>query len=281
MYFFKQIFSAALRSGLFCKYLRQRHALLFILRRAINKNHLIPFIQPIVDSRTGNTVAGEVLMRWKHPVLGNISPECFIPLAEQSGLISRITAYGIQSVANTITSTGFIYRPDTTLFFNVAAKDFDNHDILLACQCFMQQTGLPDLRIGLEITERQAVTGSGLLKELCERLEGLGVHLSLDDFGTGNSNYHYLMLFQPRYIKIDKLFTGGIETDRSKAAIVRNIVAIASELHCLTIAEGVETVSQREVLAAMGVSHFQGYLFSRPVEASVFFHQLMEPLPLR
>jgi len=118
------------------------------------------------------------------------------------------------------------------------------------------------------------------VKDLCESLGRLGVDLSVDDFGTGNANYQYLMQFRPRYIKIDKMFTAGIETDQVKEAIVRNIIAVAQELHCLTIAEGVETDTQRQKLAALGVSHFQGYFFSRPVEASVFFHHLMHALPL-
>lgn len=281
MRLFKRIFNPALLSVLSDKYLTQPHALRFMLRRAIRKQQLIPFIQPIVDARTGETVAGEILMRWRHPVLGNIPPDCFIPLAEKSGLISRITATGIASVARTVVSMTFIYRPGTTLFFNVSAADFKNHDILNNCKAFMRETARPDLHIGLEITEREAVEESAIVKELCESLDQLGVDLSVDDFGTGNSNYQYLIQFRPRYIKIDKMFTSGIESDRVKAAIVRNIVAIAHDMHCLTIAEGVETHMQREKLAALGVSHFQGYFFSPPVEASVFFDQLMDTLPLR
>lgn len=281
MRLFKRIFNPALLSVLSDKYLTQPHALRFMLRRAIRKQQLIPFIQPIVDARTGETVAGEILMRWRHPVLGHIPPDCFIPLAEKSGLISRITATGIASVARTVVSMTFIYRPGTTLFFNVSAADFKNHDILNNCKAFMRETARPDLHIGLEITEREAVEQSAIVKELCESLDQLGVDLSVDDFGTGNSNYQYLIQFRPRYIKIDKMFTSGIESDRVKAVIVRNIVAIAHDMHCLTIAEGVETHMQREKLAALGVSHFQGYFFSPPVEASVFFDQLMDTLPLR
>ena len=219
-------------------------------------------------------------MRWQHPILGDIPPDLFIPLAEKNGIISRITEIGIQSVGRILASGPLNYRNKTTLFFNVSAADFKNHDLLNICKAFIRDTA-PNLRIGLEITEREAVEDTALVKELCARLELLGVDLSVDDFGTGNSNYQYLMQFRPRYIKIDKMFTSGIETDRVKEAIVRNIVAVAKELHCLTIAEGVETQVQREKLIASGVSHFQGYLFSRPVEASVFFTQRMDALPQR
>lgn len=281
MRIFKRIFNSGLLSALSDKTLAQPHALLFMLRRAINKHQLVPFIQPIVDARTGETVAGEVLMRWHHPALGNISPDYFIPLAEKNGLISRITESGIQSVARTVMSMAFICRPETTLFFNVSAADFKNHAIVNLCKAFKRDTAQRDLRIGLEITEREAVEDTTLVKDLCKSLALLGVDLSVDDFGTGNANYHYLMQFRPRYIKIDKMFTAGVEADPVKEAIVRNIIAVATELYCLTIAEGVETDAQRQKLTTLGVSHFQGYFFSKPVEASVFFHQLMHALPLR
>ena len=102
----------------------------------------------------------------------------------------------------------------------------------------------------------------------------LGVTLSADDFGTGHCNYKLLMQLRPRYIKIDKHFTQEIETDEGKEAIVRNIIAIAKDRGCLTIAEGVESASQREKLVAMGVSFLQGYFFSRPIKAAVFFDKL-------
>lgn len=281
MRLFNREFNFAMLSTVLDKYLTRPHAMLFMLRRSINKNQLIPFIQPIVDAQTGETVAGEVLMRWQHPILGNISPDCFIPLAEKNGLITRITASAIQYMAEKIASSAFVCRPETTLFFNISAADFKSHAILVACKTFIQGTGRPLLRIGLEITEREIFEDTPLLQDVCERLEQLGVTLSVDDFGTGNSNYQSLMQFRPRYIKIDKTFTLGIETDAVKEAIVRNIVAVANDMHCLTIAEGIENQSQREKLVAMGVSHFQGYFFCRPVEASIFFRHLMDILPLR
>jgi EAL domain-containing protein (putative c-di-GMP-specific phosphodiesterase class I) len=280
MHVIKRIFNSALLSTLFAKPVAQPHAMLFMLRRAIQNQELMPFIQSIVDARTGEIVAGEVLMRWHHPVFGNISPECFIPLAEKSGLSSRITEFSIQSVARTIKSMSFIFSPETTLFFNVSAADFKNHYIVQSCKAFIRDTAQTDLRIGLEITEREAVEDSTLVKELCESLARVGVALSVDDFGTGNANYQYLMQFRPRYIKIDKIFINGIESDPFKEAIVRNIISLAHDLHCLTIAEGVETDAQRHKLASLGVSHFQGYLFSKPVAASVFFRHLMHTLPL-
>lgn len=220
-------------------------------------------------------------MRWRHPILGDIPPDLFIPLAEKNGIISRITEIGIQSVGRILASGPLNYRNKTTLFFNVSAADFKNYNILNICKVFIRDTASLDLRIGLEITERESFKATPLVKDLCAKLELLGVDFSVDDFGTGNSNYQCLMQFHPRYIKIDKMFTSGIETDRVKEAIVRNIVAVAKELHSLTIAEGVETQVQRVKLTALGVSHCQGYLFSRPVEASVFFNQRMDAFPQR
>ncbi|HDR2751506.1 EAL domain-containing protein [Enterobacter sp. RHBSTW-00175] len=261
-------------SVLFFKYLIHRQSMFFMLREAIDNNQLKPFIQPIVEARSGNIVAGEILMRWQHPKWGNISPDRFIPLAEKNGLISRITELGIQSVIRSFESLDLKSLPLTTLFFNVSAADFTDHGLLNACHSFRDKTVDTALRIGLEITERVAIEDSEFVREICQQLDMLGVTLSADDFGTGHCNYKLLMQLRPRYIKIDKHFTQEIETDEGKEAIVRNIIAIAKDRGCLTIAEGVESASQREKLVAMGVSFLQGYFFSRPIEAAVFFDKL-------
>ncbi|XXD09622.1 EAL domain-containing protein [Klebsiella sp. R445] len=253
------------------RYLQRRTTLLFMLGQALDKQQLTPFIQPIVEARSGKVVAGEVLLRWVHPRLGPIAPDRFIPLAEQHGLITRITTFCLQSVASIAAASGLNEQGDTMLFFNVSADDFKSQQILESCQRFLQQTEKTRLRIGLEMTERDSVEDTAAVNALCARLDALGIPLSIDDFGTGNANYHHLMRFRPRYIKIDKLFTADIENDTAKAAIVRNIIAIAREMQCMTIAEGVETASQMETLAALGVSHFQGYFFARPVDAAAFF----------
>ncbi|HFS5872579.1 TPA: EAL domain-containing protein [Citrobacter werkmanii] len=261
-------------SILFLKYLIHRQSMFFMLRQAIDNNQLEPFIQPIVEARSGNIVAGEILMRWQHPKWGNISPDRFIPLAEKNGLVSRITELGIQSVIRSFEFLDLKSLPLTTLFFNVSAADFGDNSLLNACQSFRDKTANTALHIGLEITERVAVEDSAFVREVCQQLDMLGVTLSADDFGTGHCNYKLLMQLRPRYIKIDKHFTQEIETDEGKEAIVRNIIAIAKDRGCLTIAEGVESASQREKLVAMGVSFLQGYFFSRPIEAAVFFEML-------
>lgn len=261
-------------SVLFFKYLIYRQSMFFMLREAIDNNQLEPFIQPIVEARSGNIVAGEILMRWQHPKLGNVSPDRFIPMAEKNGLVSRITELGIQSVIRSFESLDLKSLPLTTLFFNVSAEDFTHHGLLNTCQLFMDKTVNTALHIGLEITERVAIEDSAFVREICHKLHKMGVTLSADDFGTGHCNYNLLMQFRPRYIKIDKLFTQEIETDEGKEAIVRNIIAIAKDRGCLTIAEGVESDSQREKLVAMGVCFLQGYFFSRPIKAAVFFDNL-------
>lgn len=248
-----------------------------MLRKALAKNQLTPYVQPIYNAQSGTVMGGEVLMRWHHPRRGMISPEQFIPLAEQNGLITHITQYALQHVAKEIIANNSIHLHDMTLFFNVSAADFKNNEILRECRAFIQKTQRTDLHIGLEITEREPVHNTSMAQGICEQLEALGVTISIDDFGTGHSNYHYLMQFCPRYIKIDKLFTSGIDTDTTKEIIVRNIIAIARDMNCMTIAEGVETAAQKEKLTAMGVTHLQGYYFSRPVEMSTFFTLAAQP----
>lgn len=242
-----------------------------MLRKALARNELTPYVQPIYNAQSGKLVGGEVLMRWHHPHQGNISPEHFIPLAERHGLITRITQYAFQRVAEEIIANKSIHLHDMTLFFNVSAADFKNNEILRECHKFIQKTQRTDLHIGLEITEREPVHNTSMARGICEQLEALGVTISIDDFGTGHSNYHYLMQFRPRYIKIDKLFTADIDTDETKEIIVRNIIALSRDMHCMTIAEGVETAAQKEKLIAMGVTHLQGYYFSKPVAMATFF----------
>ncbi|MFO6298533.1 EAL domain-containing protein [Rahnella selenatireducens] len=277
------IFLTFLLSSVLCawsdKRFSRRNTLLFGLKKALDKKELIPVIQPIIEAHSGNTVGGEVLMRWNHSALGNIPPERFIPLAEKNGLISRITQSALQSVADGIALGKYRLPREMTLFFNVSAADFMSDDILESCRLFMQKTQIADLHLGLEITEREPVEDTRGVQELCQQLAALGVNISVDDFGTGNSNYRYLMQFRPRYIKIDKVFTSGIETDAKKEAIVRNIIAIAQDMRCMTIAEGIETASQKEKLAAMGITHFQGYYFSKPVEMAAFFRNTLILLP--
>lgn len=248
-----------------------------MLRKALAKNQLTPYVQPIYNAQSGTVMGGEVLMRWHHPRRGMISPEQFIPLAEQNGLITRITRYGFERVAEEITSKYCVNLHEMTLFFNISAADFKNNDILALCSAFRKNTQLSGLHIGLEITEREPVQDSHCVQTLCEQLDALNASISIDDFGTGHSNYHYLMQFRPRYIKIDKLFTSGVDTDATKEIIVRNIIAIARDMNCMTIAEGVETAAQKEKLTAMGVTHLQGYYFSRPVEMSTFFTLAAQP----
>lgn len=242
-----------------------------MLRKALARNELTPYVQPIYNAQSGKIVGGEVLMRWHHPHQGNISPERFIPLAERHGLITRITQYALQRVAEEIIADNSIHLHNMTLFFNVSAADFKNNEILRECRAFIQKTQHADLHIGLEITEREPVPNTPVIQGICEQLEALGVTISIDDFGTGHSNYHYLMQFHPRYIKIDKLFTADIDTDETKEIIVRNIIALARDMHCMTIAEGVETAAQKEKLIAMGVTHLQGYYFSKPISMATFF----------
>jgi EAL domain-containing protein (putative c-di-GMP-specific phosphodiesterase class I) len=232
------------------------------LRDAIRDNELNLVYQPIVDP-TGETMLGvEALCRWRHPSLGDISPVTFIAIAEDAGLIDLLGEWVLRRA-----SREALDWPGLRVAVNVSSLQFCKPDFVALVQNVLSETGLSPTRLELELTESLFVQDiNGALGKM-RNLKALGIRLALDDFGTGYSSLSYLLSLPFDKLKIDRSFILKLETGASGAAIVHSIVSLGRALGMHVTAEGVETGEQHQFLRIAGVHSFQGYLFSRPVEA--------------
>lgn len=142
------------------------------------------------------------------------------------------------------------------------------------CQTFIQQMKEAQVRLVLEITERESIENTRQTSAVTDKLRRIGVQFSLDDFGTGYANYSYIQQFNPEIIKIDKVFTLNIVTNTASALVVKNMVNLARKFHCQIIAEGIEDKEQLAMLKNMGITLYQGYYFSKPVPVDAFIQML-------
>jgi diguanylate cyclase (GGDEF)-like protein len=233
------------------------------LRDALVHNGFDVHYQPIVDVLTGRTTGYEALLRWRHPVRGNISPAEFIPIAEQTGLIVEIGAWVLERACAEIAR-----RSDTlTISVNFSVIQFRKSDVKATVQRVLEKTGLAPSRLKVEITESLLLNHSEVTMAQIMALRALGVQIGIDDFGTGYSSLTYLQNFPVDCVKIDRSFVNNLGSGRNASAIIKAIVALASGMGMATVAEGVETQEQLEELSALGCHQVQGYLLSRPKPA--------------
>ncbi|MFP4280665.1 MAG: EAL domain-containing protein, partial [Halochromatium sp.] len=249
--------------------LEHRVELEALLRKAIPEQLRLHF-QPLVD-RQGQAVGAEVLVRWQNPGKGLIPPGDFIPLAEESGLILPMGQWILHSACEQLAR----WRHDPglnhlSLSVNVSPKQFQQANFIErvaeALDCAQADPNL----LKLEITEGLLFDDLDRVTETMRRLKTLGIRFSLDDFGTGFSSLSYLKQLPVDELKIDQSFVRDLESDHSNVAIVRTIVTLGQSLGLAVIAEGVETETARERLAALGCDRFQGYYFARPLPIEEF-----------
>ncbi len=219
--------------------------------------------QPQIALKSGEVMGAEALLRWRHPTKGLISPTLFIPVAEEMGLIHRLGAW----VLSTACSDAMGWPDPIRIAVNISSIQFETGDLVAAVKQATQASGLPGGRLELEITESAFVKESDRLKGIFDRLLAMGITFALDDFGTGYSSLGYLHRFPIAQIKIDQSFVTGIPGDGHAMAIIRSIKALAEGLGIRTIAEGIETAEQAEILRILGCDDGQGHLFSRPVDS--------------
>ncbi len=243
----------------------QRALMLQELRKALRKDELVLFYQPVVN--TEQKILGfEALVRWFHPELGTVSPVEFIPLAEQSGLIIPIGAWILETACLQLVQWSLHpERSSWTMAVNVSARQFNQADFAEQIQHVLVRTGARPDKLRLELTESMLHDNIDSTIVKMETLRELGIRFSLDDFGTGYSSLSYLKLLPLNQLKIDKSFVDDIFEDPSHAAIARTIMALANSLDLSVVAEGVETQQQLDWLLENGCKSFQGYLFSRPL----------------
>ncbi len=253
---------------------RARRELELDLREAVNHGHFTLAFQPIFDLKADRIGGFEALLRWQHPTRGWLSPVEFIPVAEETGLIVPIGEWVMREACRTATH----WPEHVRIAVNVSALQFRSPGFQAVILQALAATGLDPRRLEVEITESVFLDGEGPVVALLHRLRAMGVRVALDDFGTGYSSLSYLRSFPFDKIKIDRSFVTPVAHDASAAAIVQAIIDLAAALKTDTTAEGVETEEQLGCLRAQGCGTIQGYLFSRPVDATAAHKLLQAPM---
>jgi diguanylate cyclase (GGDEF)-like protein len=244
--------------------LRLRRALEVDLQNAVANGELEAYYQPLVNADDGQTCAVEALIRWRHPQQGIIAPDRFVPVAEERGMISAIDRW----ILHRACSDAVQWPEHVRLAVNLSPIEFRTGDVLEMIGSALAQSGLAAARLEIEITESVLLQKSERNISILHQIKGLGVSIVLDDFGTGYSSLGYLRMFPFDKIKIDKSFVREMPDRADCAAIVCAIAGLGRELDMVTVAEGVETWEQLELVRAAGCKQVQGFLFSRPCPAS-------------
>ena len=247
-----------------------RAALESDLRKALENHQFHLYYQIQVDSSL-RPLGAEALIRWLHPERGLVSPAQFIPLAEATGLILAIGQWVLETAcAQLKTWEQDALARDLILAVNVSAKQFRQVDFVEQVQAAVQRHSINPKLLKLELTESMLQENIEDTIATMNALKEIGVRFSLDDFGTGYSSLQYLKRLPLDQLKIDQSFVRDLAANSSDKAIVRTIIAMAQSLDMDVIAEGVETEEQRQLLLDKGCSHYQGYLFGKPVPIEQF-----------
>ena len=224
--------------------------------------------QPRVDSHSGDVLSVEALLRWAHPELGEIAPVRFVPLAEQTGIIVQLGEWALRTACAQFRIWLDAGVSLQRVAVNLSMRQLLEPDLVERIVGVLDEHGLAPHQLELEITESMAMQHADAVLETLSRLNGRGVRIGLDDFGTGYSSLAYLKRFPIDDLKIDRAFVSGVPHDAEDVAIVRAILALAHSLDLTPVAEGVETIEQRDFLQAEGCREMQGYLYGEPKPAA-------------
>ena len=243
----------------------ERRQLEFALRKALDLGELYLAYQPVVDATSEAVVSFEALLRWKNGEHGNIPPDKFIPLAEDTRLIVPIGDWVLREACREATR----WPDNVKVAVNVSGEQLLDPQFSSIVVNALSASGLPAHRLELEVTESIFVRDATTTRATLEQIMALGCTIALDDFGTGYSSLGYLRKMQFSTIKIDKTFVQGAAKDsRESLAIIRAVVAMADSLDMSTTAEGVETAEEAKLITSLGCKKIQGYYFGRPMEAA-------------
>ncbi|MCT7948514.1 EAL domain-containing protein [Ancylothrix sp. C2] len=245
------------------------------LHTCLEKNQLQVYYQPQVDTKTGKIVAAEALCRWYHPEKGFIPPSEFIPIAEQTGLITYLDRCILQNVCQQLKiwrNAGY----DLSIAVNLSAAQFQQANLTQQILDILKATAVDPQWLEFELTETAVVQNQETAKTTLQELKAAGLNLALDDFGTGYSSLSYLQNFPFDSIKIDRSFINNLSQNSKNTAIINAIIQLARSLNLKSIAEGVETQAQQDFIRQCGCDLMQGYWFSPPVTAAAFEEMLKQ-----
>lgn len=257
---------------------RQQFSIETELRRAIDAGALSLALQPICDLATGRIISFEALTRWTTERGEAISPNDFIPVAEESGLIVPLGRWAMDCAARTLAQWDAASGGDcgVNIAINLSAIQLQRDRIAPMVEAALAAHGVDGRRITLELTESALVAEPDRIARIMQALKGLGTTLAMDDFGTGYSNLAFLQKLPIDILKIDRSFVTGMLADRDKIAIVRAVLSLAQALGMRTTAEGIETNELAQTLAALGCSYGQGFLYARPLPADAAYSLIAE-----
>ncbi len=245
--------------------LSEKMTLIGDLRDAVESESLVLHYQPKVDSASGRICGVEALLRWTHPQLGPVSPDRFIPLAEESGLILPLGDWVLRTACTQARAWQDAGLPPLRMAVNLSAQQFSRTDLASSIAAVLAASGLEARWLELEITESQIMGDDAGVQRSLHELKALGLGIAIDDFGTGYSSLAYLRRLPLDSIKIDRCFVRDLPDNRDDAAIAGAIVSMSHRLGLKVVAEGVETEGQARFLKVLACEEMQGYLFGRPL----------------
>ncbi|AYC31313.1 bifunctional diguanylate cyclase/phosphodiesterase [Pseudomonas cavernae] len=255
----------------------ERMALEHELRRALERKEFSLYYQPKLSLTNRQLIGAEALLRWHHPQLGEIPPDRFIPLAEDSGLILPLGDWALQEACRQMSLWQQQHAPFGPLSVNLAGSQLRQPQLVQRIAKLLSNYALPAALLQLEITESFIMSQTEQALAILHELKALGLQLAIDDFGTGYSSLSYLKRLPLDTLKIDKSFVSGLPDDPHDAAITRAILALARSMQLTVIAEGVETQAQQDFLAREGCVQIQGFLVSQPLPAEAFASHFLNP----
>ncbi len=248
------------------------------LRRAIVRRELKILYQPQFNLRRGRTYGIEALLRWKHPELGLVPPEVFIPAAEAAGMIATLGEWLLEHACAQLGAWRAAGLPSLRLSVNVSPQQLARGDLARVIARSLTRSGLSGSDLELEITESSLIGSCAHTLETLHSVRKLGVRVAIDDFGTGYASLYTLKRLPITGLKIDRIFVRDVATHSDDRALVGMILTLARSLRLEVVAEGVETQTQADTLAKSGVTRMQGFFFGRPAAAEAITRQLQEEM---
>lgn len=240
------------------------------LKNALEKNELYVVYQAKVDLKTGVIKGVEALVRWESPILGNVSPVRFIPIAEETGMIIPIGKWVMRTAYKQ--SKAWIEQglPPLCMAINLSPKQFSDESLLEDIKKIIKQTKIAGVFMELELTESTVMQNPEKVVRLLKAFKKMGVKISIDDFGTGYSSLSHIQQFPIDTLKVDRSFVRDLENNKNDQGITKAIIAMAKTLSMTVVAEGVETKEQVAFLSAQSCDEMQGYYFSKPIPSDIF-----------